>query len=223
MYVRLPMVGSLPRCVDLRMGNWFPVAAGLPFALGSLSRLSATSGFGVMAADDRPTSTGDQYGGSTPDSAAYSVTGLPSALSLPRSSSALAAGLPVLPPVTPVWVGPGHVLHPFSVNHFDAGSVCQASIAHDFNYRITVLRDGIKQATRTVYSSKAERSFLDDNSLPWGQQVVVMFQFVCALALDVPAAAESVTDFHGVSPDVLLAYEPWGHVSWCLRGYGSSV
>ena len=39
-----------------------------------------------------------------------------------------------------------------------------------------------------------------------------MFQSMCAFALDVPAAAECVTDLQGVSPDVLLAHEPWGHV-----------
>ena len=40
----------------------------------------------------------------------------------------------------------------------------------------------------------------------------LMFQIMCAFARDVPAAATCITDFHGVSPDVLLAYEPWGHV-----------
>ena len=39
-----------------------------------------------------------------------------------------------------------------------------------------------------------------------------MFQIVCALALDVPAVAGCVTDFHGISPDVLLSSDPWGHV-----------
>ena len=41
-----------------------------------------------------------------------------------------------------------------------------------------------------------------------------MFQIMCAFALDVPAAAECATVFHGVSPDVLLAHEPWGHVDY---------
>ena len=39
-----------------------------------------------------------------------------------------------------------------------------------------------------------------------------MFQILCAFVLDVPAAAECLTNFHGVSLDVLLAFEPWGHV-----------
>ena len=74
-----------------------------------------------------------------------------------------------------------------------------------FNYRIDVLRDGIKQDAHTTHSRKVEHSFLDDVLLPWGQQVAVKFQIVCALALDVPAAAECVMDFHGISPNVLLA------------------
>ena len=104
----------------------------------------------------RPTSAG---GGSAPSSAAYSVSGLPSTPSLPRSLPAPAAGLPVLP---------------------------LASIAHAFNYHVAVLRDGAKQVTRTARSRKAEHGFLEDVSLPWGQQVAVMFQIMCALVLDVP-------------------------------------
>ena len=92
------------------------------------------------------------------------------------------------------------------MNRFDAGPVRLASIAHAFNYRVAVLRDGIKQATRTARSKKVKRSFLDDVSLTLGQQVEVMFQIVCALALDVPAAAGRITDVHGVSPDMLLSY-----------------
>ena len=120
--------------------------------------------------------------------------------------------LSVIPPVAPVWIGPGHVLHPLSVNRFNAGPVRLASIPHAFDYRIAVLWDGSKPATRTARSRKVERSFLDDVLLLWGQQVAVMFQSMCAFALDVPAAAECVADLHGVSPDVLLAHESWGHV-----------
>ena len=143
---------------------------------------------------DQPELGASTVGGSASRSDASSVTGLPSALSLPQSS------LPLLPLIQ---IGPGHMLHPFSVNHFDAGPVCLASIAHAFNYRVAMLRDGIKQATRTSRSKKAERSFLDDVALPW---VIVR-----ALAGDVPAASGCITDFHSVSPDVLLSYEPWGH------------
>ena len=98
------------------------------------------------------------------------------------------------------------------MNHFDAGPVRLVSIVHAFDYRVAVLRDGAKPALRTARSRKAERGFLVDVSLPWGQEVAVMFQILCAFVLDVLAAAECLTYFHGVSPDVLLAFEPWGHV-----------
>ena len=39
-----------------------------------------------------------------------------------------------------------------------------------------------------------------------------MFQILCTLVLDAPTSAEWLTDFHGVSPEVLLAFEPWVHV-----------
>ena len=175
----------------------------------------AVKAFGDMGPSERVRMIRDRFvGGSSPISAASSVCRLPLALSLPGSLSAPVVGLPVLPPVAPVRIGPGHVLHPFSLNHFDAGPVRLASIAHAFNYRIAVLQGGSKPATRTVHSRRAERIFLDDVSLPWGQQVVVMFQIMCAFALDVPAAAACVTDFYGVSPDVLLAYEHWGQVEY---------
>ena len=78
-----------------------------------------------------------------------------------------------------------------------------------------MLQSGTKPAART-----AERCFLDDVSLPWGQQVAVMFQIVCTLTLAVPAGG--VTDLYGVSPDVLISSEPWGHadhtgITCCCR------
>ena len=150
-----------------------------------------------------------------PGSAASSASGFLSTPSLPRSTHAPAAGLPVLPPIAPmapVRIDPGHGLHPFSVNRFDAGPVRLASIAHAFDYCIAVLRDGAKLATQTAHSRKAEHGFLNDVSLPWGQQVAVKFQILFALVLDVPAAAECLTNVHGVSLDVLLAFKPWGYV-----------
>ena len=99
------------------------------------------------------------------------------------------AGLPRLQEIAPICVDSDHGLHPFSVNRFDAGPV------HAFNYRVAVFRDGAKAAVRTTLSWRAERGFLTDVSLPWGQQVAVIFQIVCALVLDVPAAA-CLTKFH---------------------------
>ena len=105
------------------------------------------------------------------------------------------------------------------------GELCIS--AHAFDYRIAVLQSGIKQAARTARSKKAERCFLDGISLPWGKQVAVMFQIVCTLTLAVPALAEGVTDILGVSPDVLLSSEPWGHADHngitCRRRYTSNT
>ena len=39
-----------------------------------------------------------------------------------------------------------------------------------------------------------------------------MFQIVCALVQEVPAAAECLMDLYGVLPDVPLAVKPLGHV-----------
>ena len=87
-----------------------------------------------------------------------------------------------------------------------------ASISHAFNYRVAVLRDGVKPAVRIGHSRKAERQFLEDVSIPWDQQVAVMFQIVSVLVLDVRDAAVSLDEFQGVSPNVLLACEPWGNL-----------
>ena len=38
------------------------------------------------------------------------------------------------------------VLHPFSVHKLDAGPIQLVTIAHAFNYRVAVLRDGVKSA-----------------------------------------------------------------------------
>ena len=38
-----------------------------------------------------------------------------------------------------------------------------------------------------------------------------MFQIVSALALEVPAFLQNIEKLRGVSPDVQLLCEPWGH------------
>ena len=48
------------------------------------------------------------------------------------------------------------VLHPFFVRKLDAGPVRLVMIAHAFNYRVAVLRDGVKSAIRVGHSRKAE-------------------------------------------------------------------
>ena len=217
------MVRTLPGCVDRQMGSACPVAAGLPhdfFVHCQDLKENSQPRVSWLLTPDLPELGTSTVGGSASRSAASSVTGLPSAPSLPQSSSIPLSGLLVLPLLPLIQIGPGYMLHPFSVNHFDAGPVCLASIAHAFNYCVAMLRDGIKQATRRSRSKKAERSFLDDVALPWGKQVAVIMR---ALAGDVPAASGCITDFHSVSPDVLLSYEPWGHAHHagvdCGRGH----
>ena len=60
----------------------------------------------------------------------------------------------------------------------------------------------------TNWQFQVKRRFLEDVSIPWVQQVAVMFEIVGALVLDVLEAAASLDKFQGVSPNVLLAYEP---------------
>ena len=42
---------------------------------------------------------------------------------------------------------------------------------------------------------------------------------MCALALEVPAVLLEIRRLSGVSPNVDLACEPWGHVDHCIDGY----
>ena len=56
------------------------------------------------------------------------------------------------------------------------------------------------------------RRIMEDVSIPWDQQVAVMFQIVSALVLDVRDAAVFQGECQGVSPNVLLACEPWKHL-----------
>ena len=79
------------------------------------------------------------------------------------------------------------VLHPFSLPKLDAGPIRLMTIAHAFNYRIAVLRDGVKSALRVGRSRKAAGRFLMDTDLLWGQQVAVMFQIISTLTLEVPS------------------------------------
>ena len=69
-------------------------------------------------------------------------------------------------------------LHPFSVHKSDAGPVRLMTIAHAFNYRMAVLRDGVKWTVRVGRSRKVEGCFLSGSDIPWGQQVAGMFQIV---------------------------------------------
>ena len=65
------------------------------------------------------------------------------------------------------------VLHPFFPQKSDAGPVRLMMIAHAFNYRMAVLRNGEKSAVRVARARKAEECFLLNSDIQWGQQVAV--------------------------------------------------
>ena len=104
------------------------------------------------------------------------------------------------------------VLHPLCLHKLDASPVRLMTIAHAFNYRMAVLRDGVKSAVRVGCSRKAEGRFLTDTDISWGQQVAVIFQIVSTLALELPTFLEALEDLRGASPNVQLDCEPWGHM-----------
>ena len=104
-------------------------------------------------------------------------------------------------------------LHPFYPHKSDAGPVRLMTIAHAFNYRMAILRDGVKSAVRVGRSRKAEGCFLANSDIPWGQQVAVMFQIVSTMALELPSFLAELEDLRGVSPNVHLQTEPWGHIN----------
>ena len=138
--------------------------------------------------------------GSLPQSSAGSVVNV----SLGRHGSIV----PFLPQEG-LLVDSTHSLHPFFVHQLDVGPIRLTSVAHAFNYRMAVLRDGVRSATRVGHSRRAAGRFLEDAGIPWGHQVAVMFQFVCALALEVPSVLLDLECLQGLSPSVILACEPW--------------
>ena len=107
------------------------------------------------------------------------------------------------------------VIHPFYIHKMDSGPVRLMTIAHAFNYRLAVLRDGVRSAVRVGRSRKAETCFLSEVNISWGQQVTVMFQIVSTLMGEVPAFALRMRELQGESPDVQLKDDPWGHVEHC--------
>ena len=87
--------------------------------------------------------------------------------------------------------------------------------SHAFNYRVAVLRDGVRSAVRVGRSRKAETCFLKDVNITWGLQVTVMFQIVSTLMEEVPAFALRIRELQGESPNIQLKDDPWGHVEHC--------
>ena len=107
------------------------------------------------------------------------------------------------------------VIHPFYIHKMDSGPVRLMTIAHAFNYRVAVLRDGVRSAVQVGRSRKAETCFLKDVNISWGQQVTVMFQIVSTLMEKVPAFALRMRELQGESPNVQLKDYPWGHAEHC--------
>ena len=91
------------------------------------------------------------------------------------------------------------ILHPFLPQKSDAGPVQLMTIAHAFNYRMAVLRNGVKSAVCVARARKAEGCFLENSDILWGQQVAVMFQIVSTMALELPSflgELEELRAFH---------------------------
>ena len=72
-------------------------------------------------------------------------------------------------------------------------------------------RNGEKSAVRVARARKAEECFLLNSDIQWGQQVAVMFQIVSTMALELPSFLEGLGILRGMSPNVQLTFEPWGH------------
>ena len=102
------------------------------------------------------------------------------------------------------------MIHPFYVHKMDSGPVRLMTIAHAFNYRVAVLRDGVRSAVRVGRSRKAEKCFLTDVNISWGQQVAVMFQIVSTLMEEVPDFALRMEELRGEQPRIQLLNNPWG-------------
>ena len=129
------------------------------------------------------------------------------------SAPLISVPVPVEPPA--VCVDSSCVLHPFYVHKLDSGPVRLMTIAHAFNYRVAVLRDGVQSAIRIGRSRKAETCFLTEVNISWGQQVTVMFQIVSTMMAEVPDFAALMRELKGESPNIQLYSEPWGHVEHC--------
>ena len=53
--------------------------------------------------------------------------------------------------------------------------------------------------------------FLLNSDIQWGQQVAAMFQIVSTMALELPSFLGELGILKGMSPNVQLTFEPWGH------------
>ena len=97
------------------------------------------------------------------------------------------------------------VLHPYFPHKSDTGPVRLMTIAHAFNYRMAVLRNGLKSAVRVARARKAEVCFLLNSDIQWGQQII------STMVVELPSFLEELEELSGMPPNVQLKSEPWGH------------
>ena len=89
------------------------------------------------------------------------------------------------------------VIHPFYVHKMDSGPVRLMKITHAFNYRVAVLRDGVRSAPVWAGQERRKNVFLANGNISWGQQVAVMFQIVSTLMEEVPDFASRMRELRG--------------------------
>ena len=140
----------------------------------------------------------------------------PSVLSQVNVTSAPLISVPLQVESQTVEIDSSCVIHPFYIHKMDSGPVRLMTIAHAFNYRVAVLRDGVRSSVRVGRSRKAETCFLKDVNISWGQQVTVMFQIVSTLMEEVPSFALRMRELRGEQPRVQLMDNPWGHGEDCV-------
>ena len=92
---------------------------------------------------------------------------LPDASGMDVSSAALSSAVVTFPKKI-ILVDATSNLHPFVMHRLDAGPIRLATIAHAFNYRVAVLRDGVRSAARFGCSRKAEGLILEDTDVSLG-------------------------------------------------------
>ena len=113
----------------------------------------------------------------------------------------------IFPPQEVCLVEATSSLHPFFMHQLDVGPIRLTTIAHVLNHRVAVLHGWCQASNSSWPSRRAAERFLEDGGIPWGHQVAVMFQ----IALEVPSVLQDIDKLHGVSPNVSLSCEPWGH------------
>ena len=97
------------------------------------------------------------------------------------------------------YIDDNHALHPFFYHRFDVRPIRLTYIAHAFNNRIALLRNGVKPAARIGRSWRAARQILDNVEIQWSHQVAVVYQIVCALDLEVPEVFQELVKTKGCS------------------------